>query len=411
MEVAVMVELKRADGLTRRDFMKILGVGGVAATGLAATAATAASEEGESRATSIPKRRLGTTGVEVSILSLGGMFDTINNQLLLRQALRWGVTHWDTAEGYGNGLSEEGFGRFFSRYPEARKEVFLVTKSRGTPEKMTESLDKSLKRLRTEYVDMFFVHGIADFNDLGEPVRQWAVRMKKAGKMRLFGFSTHTNMEDCLLAAARANWIDGIMFTYNFRLMNTQKMKDAVGACVDAGIGLVAMKTQAGGQIKAETEAELRMVGKFLERGFTDKQAKLKAVWENPNIASICSQMPNLTILAANVAASRDLKALAGTDLELLDRFALETRSSYCAGCGRICQAAVGGAAPVSDVMRCLMYYRDYGDRGLAREVYAGLPEETRAQLTEVDYSKAERACPQGLAISQLMREAARVLA
>jgi hypothetical protein len=347
----------------------------------------------------------------VSILSLGGMFDTINNQLLLRQACRWGVTHWDTAEAYGNGLSEEGFGRFFSRYPEARKEVFLVTKSRGTPEKMTVSLDKSLKRLRTDYVDMFFVHGVADFNDMGEPVRHWALQMKKAGKMKLFGFSTHTNMEDCLLAAARSTWIDGIMFTYNFRLMNSQKMKDAVAACVNVGIGLVAMKTQAGGQVKADTEAEFRMVGKFLERGFTDKQAKLKAVWENPNIASICSQMPNLTILAANVAASRDLKALAGSDLELLDRFALETRSSYCAGCGRICQTAAGGSVPVSEVMRCLMYYRDYGDHGLAREAYGGLPEETRSQLAGVDYSKAERACPQGLAIGELMREASRVLA
>jgi len=406
-----MADLERGKGLTRRDFMKLVGVGGVAAAGLDATAGMAASKEGENKATSIPKRKLGKTGVEVSILSLGGMFDTINNQLLLRQAFNWGVTYWDTAEAYGNGLSEEGFGRFFSRYPEARKEIFLVTKSRGTPEKMTESLDKSLKRLRTTYVDMFFVHGVADFNDIGEPVRQWALQMKKAGKIKLFGFSTHTNMEDCLLAAAKSNWIDGIMFTYNFRLMNTQKMKDALAACVNAGIGLVAMKTQAGGQVKAETETELKLVGKFLERGFTDKQAKLKAVWENPNIASICSQMPNLTILAANVAASRDLKALAGNDLELLDRFALETRASYCAGCGRICQAAVGGAVPVSDVMRCLMYYRDYGDHGLAREVYAALAQETNPRLTEVDYSKAENACPQGLAIGALMREASRLLA
>jgi predicted aldo/keto reductase-like oxidoreductase len=259
-------------------------------------------------------------------------------------------------------------------------------------------------------VDMFFVHGVADFNDIEEPVRQWASQMKQAGKMKLFGFSTHKNMEDCLLAAAKSNWIDGIMFSYNFRLMNTQKMKDAVAACVNAGIGLVAMKTQGGGPVKAETEAELRMVGKFLERGFTDKQAKLKAVWENPNIASICSQMPNLTILAANVAAARDLKALAASDSGLLHRFALETRSSYCAGCGRICQAAVGGALPVSDVMRCLMYYRDYGDRGLAREVYAALAKETNAQLTAVDYSKAEQACPQGMAIGELMREASRLL-
>jgi predicted aldo/keto reductase-like oxidoreductase len=406
-----MAETKEQKGLTRRDFMKIVGVGGIAATSLDMAGAIAASKEGEGRAPSVPRRKLGKTGVEVSILSLGGMFDTINNQLLLRQAFNWGVTHWDTAEGYGNGLSEEGFGRFFSRYPEARKDIFLVTKSRGTPEKLSESLDRSLKKMRTDYVDMFFLHGVSDFNDIGEPMRKWASQAKTAGKIRFFGFSTHANMEDCLLSAAKSNWIDGIMFAYNFRLMHTQKMKGAVAACVDAGIGLVAMKTQGGGPVKAESEAELRMVGKFLERGFTDKQAKLKAVWENPEIASICSQMPNLTILAANVAAARDLKALAGSDSGLLRRFALETRSSYCAGCGRICQAAVGGAVPVSDVMRCLMYYRDYGDRGLARELYAALAKEADAQLTEVDYSKAERACPQGLAIGELMRQASQVLA
>jgi uncharacterized protein len=72
---------------------------------------------------------------------------------------------------------------------------------------------------------------------------------------------------------------------------------------------------------------------------------------------------------------------------------------------------AVGGKVPVNDVMRCLMYYRDYGDRELARGVFAGLPEETRVQLTQVDYSKAEKACPQGLAIAGLMREAAQLLA
>jgi predicted aldo/keto reductase-like oxidoreductase len=56
------------------------------------------------------------------------------------------------------------------------------------------------------------------------------------------------------------------------------------------------------------------------------------------------------------------------------------------------------------------MYYRDYGDRELARNVFTGLPEETRARLTEVDYSKAEKECPQGLAIAKLMREASQLL-
>ena len=104
----------------------------------------------------MPKRKLGKTGVEVSILGLGGMFDTINNQLLLKQAMKWGVTYWDTAEGYGNGLSEEGFGRFFSRNPEARKEIFLVTKLHAKGGNLTERLDKCLQRLQTNYVDLFF---------------------------------------------------------------------------------------------------------------------------------------------------------------------------------------------------------------------------------------------------------------
>ena len=117
-------------GVTRRDFVKTVGLAGLAVAGAGATAALAAPEQlaGAAPAAVMPKRKLGKTGVEVSILNLGGMFDTINNQLLLKQAMKWGVTMWDTAESYGNGLSEEGMGRFFARNPEARKEIFLVTK-------------------------------------------------------------------------------------------------------------------------------------------------------------------------------------------------------------------------------------------------------------------------------------------
>jgi len=333
--------------------------------------------------------------------------------LMLRQARNWGVTFWDTAEAYGNGLSEEGYGRFFARYPDARKDIFVVTKLRpGDPEAMADAVDKCLKRLQTDYADLLHVHGINEFKALTEPkkYRECASGLKRAGKIKFFGFSTHANMEDCLLEAAKADWIDAIMFTYNFRIMNQPKMKDAVAACVDKGIGLIAMKTQGGGQVKTDSEAELQMAGRFLERGFTDKQAKIRAIMENPNIASICSQMPSLTILSANVAAVRDQTSLSRSDLELLERFAADTSETYCAGCSRICHEAVGGAAPIGDVMRCLMYYRDYGERDLAREVFAGLPEEARAQLAQIDYSHAEKACPCRLAISKLMREALEIL-
>jgi hypothetical protein len=340
------------------------------------------------------------------------MFDTINNQLLLKQALKWGVTMWDTAEAYGNGMSEEGMGRFFSRNPGSRKEIFLVTKLQTKGGNFTERLDKALKRLKTDYVDLFFVHAVTAIDEV-TPFKDWAAEMKKAGKMKFFGFSTHTNMEDCLLGAARLDWIDAVMTTYNFQVMNTPRMQEAVNACVKSGVGLVAMKAQAGkpGSKQDPGEAKLDMTDRFLKRGFTDKQAKLKVVWENPNMASLCSQMPNLTILSANVAAALDQTKLAREEIESLRRYAEETKADYCAGCGKICQEAVGGAVPVNEVMRCLMYHRYYGEPELARLTFAGLPEKVRQRLGELDYSRAEQACPHRLEIAALMRQAAETLA
>jgi len=410
-----MTRKKEETGFTRRDFVKTVGLAGLAVAGSGVTGAMAAPEPpaGAAKAATMPKRKLGKTGVEVSILNLGCMFDTINNQLLLKQAMKWGVTFWDTAEAYGNGLSEEGLGRFFARNPEARKEIFLVTKLVPKEGNLTERLNNSLKRLQTEYVDLFFIHAITGINDMTPAFKAWAAEMKKAGKIKFFGFSTHTNMEDCLLGAAKLDWIDAVMMTYNFRVMHAPKMQEALNACEKAGIGLVAMKSQAGGPgaKKEASEAKLDMAERFLARGFTDKQAKLKVVWENPQIASLCSQMPNLTILSANVAAARDQVKLAREEFDSLRQYALGTQADYCAGCSNLCQEAVGGAVPVAEVMRCLMYHRYYGEPELARQTFTGLPEAIRQRLTEVDYSRAEQACPQRLAIAQLMRQAKEMLA
>jgi len=173
------------------------------------------------------------------------------------------------------------------------------------------------------------------------------------------------------------------------------------------------MKSQAGRRSGSEvpSDAKVDMGERFLERGFTDKQAKLKVVWENPHIASICSQMHNLTILSANVAAARDLTKLTREEINSMQRYALETKADYCAGCGKICQEALGGAIPVHEVMRGLMYHRYYGEPELARLTFSGLPEEVKCRLTEVDYSQAEQACPNGLTITELMRQASELLA
>jgi predicted aldo/keto reductase-like oxidoreductase len=409
-----MSENTKDTGFSRRDFVKTVGLAGLAVAGTGVTGALAApAPPASAPANVMPKRKLGKTEAEVSILNLGGMFDTINNQLLLKQALKWGVNFWDTAESYGNGLSEEGFGRFFARNPEARQQVFLTTKLEPQKGKLTERLNQGLKRLQTDYVDLFYIHSIRAISDMTPEMKAWAAEMKKAGKIKFFGFSTHTNMADCILGAAKLDWIDAAMITYNFRVMNDPKMQAALKACDQAGVGVVAMKTMGGGPGMPTTKspAELKFADRFLQKGFTDKQAKLKVVWENPLIASICSQMPNLTILSANVAAARDKTKLAREDFEHLSQYALETRSDYCAGCGHICQEALAGAVPVNEVMRCLMYHQDYGESELARNTFAGLPAKVREGLLAVDYSRAEQACPQGLAITELMRQARELLA
>lgn len=394
---------------TRRGFIKTVALGSLmAAYGRPAAGSTGLQAQAEDPST-VPKRPFGKTGQMVSTLSLGGMFDIPNNQLLLKQAVKWGVTHWDTANSYEGGRSEIGIGKYFAKYPEDRKKIFLVTKTGAwTTAGMTEHLDTSLERMQTDYIDLLFVHGIRGISKMDAEVKAWGEKAKANGKIRFFGFSTHSNMENCLLEAADLGWIDGIMMSYNYRIMHSDQMRAAVDACSRAGIGLTAMKTQAGGPVKTETETELRLAGRFLRKGFTDGQAKLMAVWENQQIAGICSQMPNLTLLMSNVSAALEKTGLSSGDNRLLRHYARETQSDYCAGCTAICEPAVAHRAPIGDIMRCLMYSRSYGNREQARAVFRSMPPETRRRLAALDYGAAESRCPQKLAIGHLVQQAVR---
>jgi predicted aldo/keto reductase-like oxidoreductase len=171
------------------------------------------------------------------------------------------------------------------------------------------------------------------------------------------------------------------------------------------------MKTQGGGPIKSNSDSEVEMAGRFMQKGFTDHQAKLMAVWEDKRIASICSQMPNLTIMAANAVAAADYTRFSKSDRDLLDRYAKETCSDYCAGCGRFCSQVYGKEVPINDVMRCLMYAHSYQDLTLARSTFKALPVETQALLAELDFSEAERSCPRNLPIGRLMKGTTDLLA
>jgi len=395
--------LKEKHNWSRRDFLKAAGTVSVGSILTGFDPLTEASEGSQK----VPTRSFGKTGINVPILAFGGSLDTSMSLLVLRQAFKWGVTYWDTANTYMGGKSEIGIGKYLEKYSEDRKRIFLVTKSHAwTLNGLSRDLDLSMERMNTDYIDLFFIHSVRSINDLDDETKKWADKKKSQGKILHFGFSTHSNMEACMIGASKLGWVDGIMMRYNFRLMHTDEMKRAVEACTKAGIGLTAMKTQGGGQVNTSSDTELKLAGRFLQKGFTDAQSKLKAVWDNPNISSICSEMPNMTILMSNVAAALDKTKLSTLDMELLRQYARESRSHYCAGCADICESSIEGNVPISDVMRCLMYARSYGNPQRAKIRFQKLPEITRRQITLTDYSLAEQRCPQNMAISKLMKEA-----
>ncbi len=398
--------------ITRRGFLKRAGaLGAGSALGAAGSAAQASQESSPDKKQTIPRRPFGRTGVNVSILSLGGVLG-MSDQLIFRQAFNAGVTYWDTADSYGWGKNEKAIGKYFSKFPQHREKVFLVTKSAASdPKELSGKLDRSLEKMNTDYVDMYFLHYVNDVaRELTPDVKAWAEKAKSKGKIRLFGFSTHKNMESCMLAGAELGWIDGIMMSYNYRLMGKDKMKKAVETCANAGIGLTAMKTQAAftanfyASIGSETDEALKMTENFMKHGFTAEQARLKVVWENPHIASICSAMSNMTILQANVAAALDSTRLSLQDKQRLDRYAALTSGGYCAGCGSRCEPALDLPVPICDILRYGMYDCSYGDRAGAKALFDQLPEWAKANARRADYTKAEQNCPQAIQIGRVIR-------
>jgi predicted aldo/keto reductase-like oxidoreductase len=274
--------------------------------------------------------------------------------------------------------------------------------------------------MNTEYVDLYYgFHGLSDPAQLTDELKQWAKSAKKRRLIRLFGFSTHKNMSQCLTAASKLNWIDVVMTVYNFRLMQDPQMQVSVDACQKAGIGLIAMKTLAAGpvakwvgqDVKVETEQDKRLVGRFTRRGFTEGQAKIKVVMEDKRFSSVCVGMNKVALLNSNVAAACDKTRLSQADKEVFKEYAQVTCSGYCAGCAYICDSVLPDAPYVSDIMRYLMYYNSYGQHHRARELFAQIPSKVRNRLLDIDYSVAETRCPQHLPISKLVAEAARKLA
>jgi hypothetical protein len=136
---------------SRRDFIRITAAAGLGSALMPLSSLSLAHGSSSTKVpekTIVPTRPFGKTDVNVSILSLGGVLK-MHDQLVFRQAFKMGVTYWDTANSYGWGKNEKAIGKYFTKYPNDREKVFLVTKAATSdPQELTEKLNTSLQRMK-----------------------------------------------------------------------------------------------------------------------------------------------------------------------------------------------------------------------------------------------------------------------
>lgn len=352
------------------------------------------------------KRAFGNTGVKISKLCLGGgSFGNVDNQAFLDEALRLGVDCWEIVSFTGN-----VYGDYFKNNPGIREKVFLSAKVYSTdPIVMQEQLNKVLKENETSFIDFLAIHSVDNVNALDNDVRKWVDKAKKAKKIRFFGFCTHKNMDTCLSGASELGWIDGIQTFYNYRMLGVKGMEDALQKCREAGIGIFAIKSMGFG-VQKETELQklslMEKLHSLLKRqNVSFEQAKLKAIWQNPILTSICSLMPNSAILHSNVSAAMDETPLNPEILKCLADYANSTGKYFCCRCGA-CETTNADKIPIFDILEMLMYSRWYGVKHLVAQRFARMPIEIRSKIVSSDYSSAEKICPQKMPITRLMKEA-----
>jgi uncharacterized protein len=358
----------------------------------------------------VPKRTFGNTGVKISKLCLGGgSFTGTDSKALLDEALKYGINCWEIV----SFISGNVYQKYFNSHPEIRENVFLTGKVYSTdPTVMQEQLDKALKDNGTTVIDFLAIHPVDNIMVLTDDVRRWVEKVKKEKKIRFFGFCTHKNMENCLNGAAELGWIDGIQTVYNYRFQNIKSMEDALQKCHEKGIGIFAVKSM-GLTVQQKAELQRLQVNEeklntiFGVHGISFEQAKLKAIWQNHNLTSVCSLMPNSRLLQSNVSAAMDETSLDVEIKKLLADYSDSTGQYFCRRCGK-CDTANTDKIPIFNIMEMLMYYRGYGAeiKDIIAKMFEQIPIEIRDMITGSDYSEAEKICPQKMQIAKLMKEA-----
>jgi predicted aldo/keto reductase-like oxidoreductase len=409
------------DETNRTDRRTFLQAGALAVASGLGTAPGADAQEAAPKPMELPRRPLGKTGIDITILDQGtGKGPDVDR--LLRYGFARGVRAYDTSETYH---SEGAFKKWFAQDPAVRKQIFLVTKDAPkVPAQLMGMLDKRLAALGTDYVDLFFIHSFGDYHKLDDAIamvkskelKEASEAAKKSGKARLVGISTHHKDRAALIqAAAEGGIVDVIMLQYRPWLDKDSPLNKAIDAAHARGIGLISMKQIAGHFLGDKPQGNIlddvvRRVPVLAERKLTPYQGLLHAIWTDERLSAVCTTMRNTDHIRENTDAAGRFEPLKQADIRRLRDATLAHGATLCADCDGRCSVAAGTRAELGNLTRFLTYHEHHGDRAEARRLYAELPAEAR-DWSGADLDAARAACPNRLDFAQLLPQVERHLA
>jgi predicted aldo/keto reductase-like oxidoreductase len=317
----------------------------------------------------IIKRKLGKTGIELPIVSFGVMRS--DSPALVQAAIKEGLVLYDTAHGYQNGKNEEMLGEVFKDLP--RDSFVISTKvkpeeddkktgkltSASISKAFLEKLDISLKRLKMDYVDILYVHDMSTRDAVLFPEMLESVMLaKKSGKAKHVGVSTHRNEPEVIQAAIDSCVYEVVLTSVNFKQGHYAEVKRAIAVAAKAGLGIVAMKTMAGGFHDKERKQPINC------------KAALKFVMQDENITTAIPGITNFDHLAINASVNYDLTLTTEEQGDLA--VGKSEGGLYCQGCER-CVPNCPKGLPIPEIMRAYMYTYGYSNSRQARELLTSL--------------------------------------
>jgi len=362
---------------------------------------------------------LGSTGLKISDISFGSSRLHTGQEDLVRHAFDLGINYFDSASDYTDGEAETTIGNALHG---KRDKVVLTSKMFAYPtttqQEMMLTLEGSLKRLQTEYVDIFFNHAVNDVARLKNP--EWYEFVEKAksqGKLKFTGMSGHAgNLGECLDYAIETGHYNVILAAHNFGqdpnfikrffrdfdfIAVQPELPRILAKAKSKGIGTVVMKTLMG--------ARLNDMRPYEQGGATFSQAAFRWVLSNSNVDALIVTMTSLDLIDEYLGASGWRTAAAG-DIPLLQRYMALNSTSHCRNGCNACEESCPQGVPISEVLRTRMYARDYDDFELARREYALLRVDATACLS-CAATPCKGACPIGLETGAIMAPLHRMLA